>query len=79
MFLWLWFPDLPISSLELYKRLKARGVLVVSGHYFFPGLPDEGWRHQHECLRVTYSQDAADVARGLQAIAEEVKRAWAQG
>ncbi|MFO7787756.1 MAG: valine--pyruvate transaminase, partial [Halospina sp.] len=79
MFLWLWFPDLPISSLELYKRLKARGVLVVSGHYFFPGLPDEGWRHQHECLRVTYSQDEADVARGLQAIAEEVKRAWAQG
>ncbi|MGM0433542.1 MAG: valine--pyruvate transaminase [Pseudomonadota bacterium] len=79
MFLWLWFPDLPISSLELYKRLKARGVLVVSGHYFFPGLPDEGWRHRHECLRVTYSQDEADVARGLQAIAEEVKRAWAQG
>ena len=79
MFLWLWFPDLPISSLELYKRLKARGVLVVSGHYFFPGLPDEDWRHRHECLRVTYSQDEADVARGLQAIAEEVKRAWAQG
>ncbi|PAU80678.1 valine--pyruvate transaminase [Halovibrio salipaludis] len=79
MFLWLWFPDLPISSLELYRRLKARGVLVVSGHYFFPGLPDEDWRHRHECLRVTYSQDEADVARGLQAIAEEVKRAWAQG
>ena len=79
MFLWLWFPDLPISSLELYKRLKARGVLVVSGHYFFPGLPDEDWRHRHECLRVTYSQDEADVARGLSAIAEEVKRAWSQG
>ncbi|TDT43074.1 valine-pyruvate aminotransferase [Halospina denitrificans] len=76
MFLWLWFPDLPISSLELYRRLKARGVLVVSGHYFFPGLPDEEWRHRHECLRVTYSQDEADVARGLQVIAEEVKRAW---
>ncbi len=79
MFLWLWFPELPISSLELYKRLKARGVLVVSGHYFFPGLPDTDWRHRHECLRVTYSQDEADVARGLRAIAEEVKRAWAQG
>ncbi|WP_077530791.1 valine--pyruvate transaminase [Vreelandella utahensis] len=79
MFLWLWFPDLPISSLELYKRLKARGVLVVSGHYFFPGLPDEDWRHRHECLRVTYSQNEVDVARGLHAIAEEVKRAWAQG
>ncbi|XOZ34724.1 valine--pyruvate transaminase [Halomonadaceae bacterium KBTZ08] len=79
MFLWLWFPDLPISSLELYQRLKARGVLVVSGHYFFPGLPDADWRHRHECLRVTYAQDEADVARGLRAIAEEVKRAWAQG
>lgn len=79
MFLWLWFPDLPISSLELYQRLKARGVLVVSGHYFFPGLADEEWRHRHECLRVTYAQDEADVARGLNAIAEEVKRAWAQG
>lgn len=76
MFLWLWFPDLPISSLELYRRLKARGVLVVSGHYFFPGLPDGDWRHRHECLRVTYSQDETDVARGLRVIAEEVKRAW---
>lgn len=76
MFLWLWFPDLPISSLELYQRLKARGVLVVSGHYFFPGLPDGDWRHRHECLRVTYSQDEADVARGLAIIAEEVRRAW---
>lgn len=79
MFLWLWFPDLPISSLELYQRLKARGVLVVSGHYFFPGLPDEGWRHRHECLRVTYSQDDDDVARGLAIIAEEVKKAWREG
>ena len=38
MFLWLWFPGLPISSLELYRRLKDQGALVVSGHYFFPGL-----------------------------------------
>ena len=78
MFLWLWFPDLPISSLELYQRLKARGVLVVSGHYFFPGLPDDDWRHRHECLRVTYSQDDARVAEGLRIIADEVKRVWAE-
>jgi len=73
MFLWLWFPDLPITSLELYQRLKARGVLVVSGHYFFPGLPEDGWKHRHECLRVTYSQDDNRVAEGLQIIADEVK------
>ncbi len=79
MFLWLWFPDLPITSLELYQRLKARGVLVVSGHYFFPGLPDEDWPHRHQCLRVTYAQEEADVARGMKAIAEEVKRAWKEG
>lgn len=76
MFLWLWFPGLPITSLELYQRLKARGVLVVSGHYFFPGLPADGWRHQHECLRVTYSQDDDRVAEGLKIIADEVKVIW---
>jgi valine--pyruvate aminotransferase len=77
MFLWLWFPDLPITSLELYQRLKERGVLVVSGHYFFPGLPEDGWRHRHECLRVTYSQDDERVAEGLRVIADEVRAVWA--
>ena len=76
MFLWLWFPDLPVTSLELYQRLKSRGVLVVSGHYFFPGLPEDGWRHRHECLRVTYSQDDDRVAEGLRIIADEVKAVW---
>jgi valine--pyruvate aminotransferase len=76
MFLWLWFPDLPITSMELYQRLKLRGVLVVSGHYFFPGLPEDGWAHRNECLRVTYSQDDERVAEGLRIIAEEVKAVW---
>ena len=78
MFLWLWFPDLPITSLELYQRLKLRGVLVVSGHYFFPGLPENGWKHRNECLRVTYSQDDERVAEGLRIIAEEVKAVWVE-
>ncbi|WP_165854840.1 valine--pyruvate transaminase [Marinobacter sp. JSM 1782161] len=78
MFLWLWFPDLPVSSLALYERLKRRGVLVVSGHYFFPGLPEDDWRHRHECLRVTYSQDDERVAEGLRAIADEVLTIWAE-
>jgi valine--pyruvate aminotransferase len=77
MFLWLWFAGLPISSLELYQRLKAAGALVVSGHYFFPGLTDTAWRHQHECLRVTYSQD--DVGEGLRAIAGVVRQAYSEG
>lgn len=75
MFLWLWFKDLPITSYELYQRLKARNVLVVSGHFFFPGL-EEKWQHQDECIRVTYSQDEEQVARGIMIIAEEVKKAY---
>ena len=73
-FLWLWFPGLPITSAELYGRLKARGVLVLSGHYFFPGL-DGDWPHRHECLRINYSQDPATVEKGLKLIAVELRRA----
>ncbi len=75
MFLWLWFAGLPISSLELYRRLKGQGALVVSGHYFFPGLAGE-WRHTQECIRVTYSQNDEDVARGIAIIGREVRKAY---
>lgn len=76
IFLWLWFKDLPITSEELYQRLKARGVLVISGHHFFPGLEEE-WQHSHECIRVTYCQDASVVEAGAAIIADEVRKAFA--
>ena len=75
LFLWLWFPGLPITSRELYERLKKRGVLIISGHYFFFGHDDETWHHRHECLRMTFSMDERTVRRGIQAIGEEVRRA----
>jgi valine--pyruvate aminotransferase len=71
-FLWLWFPGLPISSEVLYQRLKARGVLVLSGHYFFPGLEGD-WPHSRECLRVSYAQPEAVVRAGIAGIAAEVR------
>ncbi|KXO12417.1 Valine--pyruvate aminotransferase [Moritella sp. JT01] len=77
IFLWLWFKDLPISSQELYERLKTRGVLIVSGHHFFPGL-DEEWRHTDECIRMNYSQPDDAVQRGIKIIAEEVQKAYAE-
>jgi len=77
LFLWLWFPGLPISSNELYQRLKARGVLVLDGSHFFPGLEADGWQHTKECLRVTYAQDDVSVREGIAVIGEEVKRAFA--
>jgi len=74
-FLWLWFPNLPITNSELYQRLKKKGVLIVPGHYFFPGLKEE-WRHKNECIRVNYSQDTETVVAGVKIIADEVKRAY---
>ena len=74
-FLWLWFPDLPITNKELYERLKKRGVLIVPGHYFFPGLKEQ-WQHKNECIRLNYSQDKETVTGGLQIIADEVRRAY---
>lgn len=74
-FLWLWFPKLPITNVELYQRLKKRNVLVVPGHYFFPGLT-EHWQHKDECIRINYAQDEKTVTAGLKIIADEVKRAY---
>jgi valine--pyruvate aminotransferase len=77
IFLWLWFPDLPVSSQTLYQLLKARGVLVVPGHHFFPGLKED-WSHTQECLRVTYCQDPEKLRMGAKIIAEEVAKAYAE-
>jgi len=74
-FLWLWLRGLPITDHELYERLKRRGVLVVPGRYFFPGLKEE-WKHKYECLRVNYSQDKETVGQGLKLIADEIKKAY---
>ena len=73
-FLWLWMPGLSITSAELYDRLKARGVVVVSGHYFFPGLEHDDWAHKHECIRISYADDWSRIERGLAIVVDEVRR-----
>ena len=73
-FLWLWLPDLAITSTEFYERLKDRGVYVIPGSHFFPGL-DEPWPHREQCIRVSYSQDARAVRDGIRVIGEEARRA----
>ncbi|PMM52784.1 valine--pyruvate transaminase [Vibrio splendidus] len=75
IFLWLWFDELPITTMELYDRLKARGVLIVPGEYFFIGQEDE-WDHAHQCLRMNYVQDDEAMQKGIAIIAEEVKKAY---
>jgi valine--pyruvate aminotransferase len=76
-FFWLWFKDLPISCGELYERLKKRGVLIVPGHYFYPGL-SESWDHKGQCIRMNYTAGEEKVREGIRIIGEEVKRAYAE-
>lgn len=75
IFLWLWLRGLPITDGELYERLKKRGVVVVPGHYFFPGLKEQ-WQHKSQCIRVNYSRDEETVRAGLEIIVEEVRGAY---
>jgi valine--pyruvate aminotransferase len=75
LFLWLWFKDLPITSHELYLRLKDKGLIIVSGHYFFPGL-EQGWQHTHECIRLNYAQETSVVARGVDILAQVINELY---
>lgn len=77
IFLWLWFDELPITTMALYQRLKARGVLIVPGEYFFIG-QEEDWPHAHQCLRMNYVQDDKKMQQGIEIIAEEVAKAYQQ-
>ncbi len=75
IFLWLWFRELPISTETLYQRLKARGVLMVPGHFFFPGLEQE-WPHTHQCMRMNYVPDAEKIESAVRILAEELELIW---
>ncbi|NDJ55807.1 valine--pyruvate transaminase [Enterobacteriaceae bacterium 4M9] len=75
IFLWLWFKDLPMSTELLYQRLKARGVLMVPGNHFFPGL-EKPWPHTQQCMRMNYVPEPEKIEAGVKILAEEIERAW---
>lgn len=72
LFFWIWFENLPISSKELYQRLKEKGVIVVAGEYFFTGITNQD-PHQKQCIRVNYSYDLHKAQKGFQIMAEILK------
>ncbi len=69
-FMWLWLPDLKITSEELYHKLKAKGIYIIPGHNFFIGM-DDAWPHQHQCIRINYAKDEMTLMKGLKAIHQE--------
>jgi len=72
LFLWIWFKNLPVTTAELYHKLKERDVLVIPGEHFFFGLSEE-WKHRDECIRINYSQNEDEVREGIRRIGEVVK------
>lgn len=77
IFLWVWFPDLPISTMTLYQQLKAAGTIILPGEHFFPGVADiDGYQHAHECIRISYAQSDETLEKGIAHIAEYVRRAY---
>ena len=71
-FMWLWFPNLSITSEQLYNNLKADDVFIVPGQDFFIGIDDD-WDHKHQCIRINYAKDEAVLKKGLEVIYNHVK------
>jgi valine--pyruvate aminotransferase len=69
-FLWLWFEGLPISSTELYERLKQNNVLVMDGKPFFFG---DNSAHASQCIRISYCQDESVLNQALSIMAKELE------
>ncbi|WP_107928651.1 valine--pyruvate transaminase [Neisseria animaloris] len=76
IFLWIWFEGLPVSSHELYERLKAAGTLIIPSELFFVGMDTENYRHAHECIRMSIAQDEETLRKGIAAIGAAVRNLY---
>ena len=76
IFFWLWFKDLPITTLELYERLKEKGTLIVPSEYFFPGVDVTDYQHAHECIRMSIAADEQTLTDGIRAIGEVIRELY---
>ena len=78
IFLWILMNDLSVTTMELYKILKAQGVFIMPGEFFFFGstaLPKvENHPHYSKCIRLNYARPDDEVERGIKIIAEFYKQ-----
>lgn len=78
IFLWLWFEDLPISTQELYERLKAQGTLIIPGELFFVGLDTSDYPHAKQCIRMSIAADKNTLKQGITTIGKVVRSLYNQ-
>ena len=76
IFLWVWFKDLPITTVELYARLKAKGTLIIPSEHFFVGVDTDNFKHAHECIRLSIAQDDDTLRKGIATIGEVVREVY---
>ena len=60
---------------DFSQRLKKRGVLIVPGDHFFPGLKED-LPHKQQCIRINYSPDERTVTKAIKIIADEIQIAY---
>ena len=72
-FLWLNFPRLKISSLKLYEILKSRGLIVVPGIYYYPGLNSQENKDGEKSIRISFSQPEAVLTKGIEILISTIK------
>jgi valine--pyruvate aminotransferase len=72
LFAWLWIETQEMQDLEMYQRLKERGLLCVPGSTFFPGLRDE-FSHKHRCLRFSMTAPDEDLISAAAILAAELQ------
>ncbi|MEN2751665.1 valine--pyruvate transaminase [Psychrobacter sp. FBL11] len=76
IFFWLWFKGLPITTVELYERLKEKGTLIVPSKYFFPGVDVSDYQHAHECIRMSIAADEQTLTDGIKVIGDVVRELY---
>ena len=60
LFCWLWIDEEWMNDLRLYQALKKKGVLIVPGSTFFPGLREK-WDHKNRCVRISLTASDKDI------------------
>lgn len=74
-FIWAWFEGIEISSIDLQKLLIKENVLIIPGnHFFYSFSNNDPWKHENECIRISYALDDESLEKGIKNIANGLKK-----